>query len=72
MSMSKNMIDSIQKSDAKFLGWQENPKGTPVALYTITAPEHPSFGSTVSENTLREFRLQIPQTPIFQEPLKII
>ncbi len=49
-------------SDAAFLGWQESLSGDIFPLYTITAEEHPSCHSTVSDVTLRKMRLRTPRT----------
>jgi hypothetical protein len=50
-------------ADAKFLGWQKTKSGEVVALYNVTASDHPSCGSTVSERSLHEMNLKIPETP---------
>ncbi len=60
-STSTNQSDS--GSDAEFVGWQKTKSGDSVALYNITASGHPSYGSTVSENSLQRMNLQIPETP---------
>lgn len=62
--MMKEKIRSI--SDAVFLGWQETLSGVAIALYNITALNHPSFGSTVTDRVLRELKLKIPK----REPYK--
>lgn len=54
---------SVRSSDAVFLGWQQTPWGKPMALYNITALGHPSYGSTVLEETLQKFQLQVPRIP---------
>ena len=56
----------VRHPDAVFLGWEKNTE-TPLALYYITAIDHPSFGTTVTEDTLREFNLQIPVIPLSQK-----
>lgn len=48
---------------AIFLGWQETARGNAIPLYTVTVRDHPLFGSTVSDRTLREQHLPIPTTP---------
>ena len=58
------------RSDAKFLGWQKTRAGEPIALFNITAPDHPSFGSTVTEQSLQKMNLQVPEAPPPQEPVK--
>ncbi|TAK57937.1 MAG: hypothetical protein EPO24_09140 [Bacteroidetes bacterium] len=68
--MVNNTNQSLQKSDAVFLGWQKHPNGTLIPLYTIIATDHPSYGSTVSENTLRNFNLQVPQASLPIESVK--
>ena len=57
---------SIRAEDAVFSGWQPNSEGGVFPLYTITASGHTSYGSTVSDKTLRELNLQIPQTSPFK------
>ncbi len=61
--MSEYNNQPASDSDAKFLGWQETKSGEVVALYNITVSGHPSCGSTVSEKSLHEMKLQIPETP---------
>lgn len=51
---------SNTNSDAVFIGWQEMLSGRLVALYNVVARNHPSFGSTVTDSTLRDLNLQIP------------
>ncbi|MHB1049720.1 MAG: hypothetical protein ACYC09_06550 [Bacteroidota bacterium] len=60
---SVRMDQSQSDSDASFFGWQEGYSGESVALYNITAQGHPSFGSTVSEKSLRKLNLRVPNTP---------
>lgn len=50
-------------SDATFLGWQKTRSGKAFALYNVTAANHPSHGSTVTETSLRKLNLQVPGTP---------
>ena len=50
-------------ADAVFVGWQDTPSGSVLALYNVTVKNHPLYLSTVSANTLREQNLQIPPTP---------
>jgi len=57
-------------SDAVFLAWQETPGGEVFALYNIIAKQNPLYGSTVSEKTLQEQKIQIPPTPPPQGELK--
>ena len=49
--------------DAIFMGWERNLEGTRLALFTISAVEHPFYGSIVSERTLSNLNLQIPRIP---------
>ncbi len=74
MPTEKNIPEQINQSgwdsDAKFLGWQETKSGEAVALYNITASGHPSCGSTVSEKSLQQMNLQIPETPPPRSPAK--
>jgi len=65
-NMSEHTNQSDSNSDAKFLGWQKTKSGETVALYNVTASGHPSCGSTVSEKSLQQMNLQIPEIP----PLK--
>ena len=53
--------------DAVFLGWQELIKGSPVALYNVTAAGNPCYGSTVSEETLKKLNIQIPKQQSFND-----
>jgi hypothetical protein len=62
--MSEDAHDCIPASDAKFLGWQQTVSGGRIALYVITAPNHPAHGSTVSERGLHKLDLEIPATPV--------
>jgi hypothetical protein len=55
------------KSDAVFIGWQETSSGDAFPLYNITAENHPLYHSTVSDQTLRNQNLKIPQTPRLQK-----
>jgi len=52
-----------RSEDAVFIGWQKTPSGKVFALYNVTAESHPLHGSTVTEPTLREHNVRIPQTP---------
>ena len=49
--------------DAVFKGWQKTGSGEVFALYNVTASEHPSHGSTVSEKTLHKMNLRAPDPP---------
>jgi len=51
-------------SDAVFLGWQETQSGDLLALYTVTAAGHPSFGSTLTDQGLNKLNLHVPRTPL--------
>jgi len=53
-------------SDAVFIGWQEMHSGGLFALYIITVAGHPSYGSTVSEETLKKLNLRIPRRHSFE------
>lgn len=52
---------NLTNSDAVFLGWQKNHVGDSFALYNITRKDHPSYGSTVSENTIKKLNLKMPE-----------
>ena len=60
-SMIKYKNTSVSGLDAVFLGWQETLSGDVFALYTITVKGHASYGSTVTDRTLRHLNLQIPR-----------
>ena len=62
----ENSIQSFSILDAQFLGWQEALSKGDFALYTISANGHPSYGSTVSEEDLREMNLRVPDAPMFE------
>jgi hypothetical protein len=53
-------------SDAVFIGWQQTLTGSAFALYTVNVPGHLYYGSTVSEKTLNNLKLQIPKQQIFK------
>jgi hypothetical protein len=63
--MNKNLF--VRNPDVVFLGWQEYLSGPPLALYNIIAIGHPLYGSTVSEETLNKFNLQIPKTQPYKK-----
>jgi len=48
---------------AVFLGWQDTAWGDHVPLYNVIVKDHPLFGSTVTDRTLREHHLSVPLTP---------
>ncbi len=52
-----------QSKDAKFLAWQPTQTGEIVALFNIIDRKHPSYGSTVTADTLHNLHLQVPSTP---------
>lgn len=58
--------------DAEFAGWQKTPAGEVFALYTILSENSARCRSTVSEKTLREQKLNTPQTPAPPGDLKQI
>ena len=64
LSLKIQLTSANQTKFAKFLGWQPTPKGEIVALYNIIDQKHPRYGSTVTEDTLRELKLQVPETPL--------
>jgi len=68
--MPDNANQPDKNSDAVFLGWQDILEKKPIALYIITAADHPSYGSSVSEDTLRKFNLQVPPIPPSPEGMK--
>jgi len=60
---SGNSPQGPGNDDAVFTGWQTTRSGESFPLYTITAPHHPSHGSTVTDKSLANLNLKIPQTP---------
>jgi hypothetical protein len=54
---------AFQSKNAEFIGWQKTAQGEIFAIYNIIDRKHPRYGSTVSEHTLRELNLRIPETP---------
>ena len=54
---------ATRNDDAVFKGWQTTRSGESFALYIITAADHPSRGSTVTDKSLLNLNLKIPQTP---------
>jgi hypothetical protein len=67
---SENTNPPGSGSDAEFLGWQKTSSGDAFALYNVTASEHPSFGSTVTEKSLQKMNLKAPDAPLPQGPVK--
>ena len=61
---------SESESDAKFLGWQKTQTGENIPLYNVTAENHPSYGSTVTGNTLNKLNLKTPDVPLSRGPGK--
>jgi hypothetical protein len=57
-----DLPQGFKSEDAVFIGWQSNFDGGAFPLFTIIARGHPSYGSTVSDMTLRALKLKIPQT----------
>jgi hypothetical protein len=57
----KGKKSSVSNSDAIFCGWQKTLSGDNIALYNITAANHPFQGSTVSEKTLNKLNLKMPK-----------
>jgi hypothetical protein len=53
----------VGKPDAKFIGWQRKITGEAFPLFTITVEGHPSFGSTVTVESLKNLNLVPPQVP---------
>lgn len=68
--MSEHTNQASSDSDAEFLGWQKTGWGEVFALYNITAADHPSFGSTVTEKSLQKLDLQVPAAPLPRGPVK--
>jgi hypothetical protein len=61
--MSRQKQTLAFEPDAEFIGWLYPRQAGPIALYNITLKDHPSFGSTVTDKTLRRLNLNIPNTP---------
>jgi hypothetical protein len=59
------------KSDAVFIGWQETSLGDAFPLFNITVKNHPLYQSTVSDQTLRDQNLKIPQTSLPSKNMEI-
>ncbi|MEX1139745.1 MAG: hypothetical protein WEB33_11530 [Bacteroidota bacterium] len=55
--------DGGQGGGVVFLGWQKMRSGEEIALYNVTAEDHPLYGSTVTDRTLREHDLSVPKVP---------
>jgi hypothetical protein len=66
----KSIISRNAKPDAVFIGWQESSSGSAFPLYNISVKNHPLYGSTVSDQTLRNQKLKIPQTPLPQNMME--
>lgn len=63
-----NEADNGRNIDAVFIGWQVLRNGGKIALYNVTAKGHPLHGSTVTDRTLREHNLWVPQSSGQEEP----
>jgi hypothetical protein len=61
--MANRKNQSGFNQDVVFVGWQETFEGTHLALFTVLLEEHPLYGSTVCEPTLRKFQLNVPRIP---------
>ena len=61
--MSTKTNRPVRTSEAEFLGWQKTDLNEIFPLYNIVKAGHPSYGSTVCEETLRGFNLRTPRTP---------
>jgi len=61
---ARTVPQSTRHDDAVFMGWQRMESGELLALYNVTATGHPSLGSTVTDKSLLELNLQVPQTPL--------
>ena len=59
----KKHKSSDQSRDVIFLAWQPIPTGEVIALFNIIDRKHPSYGSTVTADTLHKLKLQVPSTP---------
>jgi phage/plasmid-like protein (TIGR03299 family) len=62
LDMLKHKNPPSYDSDAEFIGWQETLKKGIVPLFNITAANHPSYHSTVCDETLRSMNLRVPAT----------
>ena len=58
---TRSVTQNTGDEDVVFKGWQETGRGSSFPLYTITATDHPSRRSTVSEKTLCKLNLQVPE-----------
>lgn len=52
-----------QSEDVQFLGWQKTVTGDIFPLYNIVKNEDPSYGFTVTEETLYRLHFRVPRTP---------
>jgi phage/plasmid-like protein (TIGR03299 family) len=52
-----------RSQEAAFLGWQRTRSGNIFPLYNIVKKDHPSYLSTVTEDTLNALHLRTPRTP---------
>jgi hypothetical protein len=60
-----------KNQDAMFYGLQETLTGERFALYIISKADHPSYGSSVSENTLKRLNPEIPEQHFPTEGMKV-
>ncbi len=59
--MNTHTDSSGSDSDATFLGWQKTLSGELFPLFNVEVVGHPSYRSTVSEQTLRKLHLRVPR-----------
>lgn len=57
-----NQNNNGQGDGVVFLGWQRTRNGEEIPLYNVTAEDHPLYGSTVTDRTLREHNLPVPRS----------
>jgi hypothetical protein len=59
----ENSKKKPSNSDAVLLGWQATPYGKTRPLFNIMIKNHSLYHSTVTDETLRKYNLQVPQIP---------
>jgi hypothetical protein len=68
LSLKSLLEEAIYRnSDAEFIGYQESRSSQPFALFNIISTKTNRHGSTVTEKTLQQLKLQVPEYPSFSD-----
>ncbi len=68
LSIYRILNETIYKNkDAEFIGYQESRFSEPIALFNVLNIKSNRYQSTVSEKTLKQLNLEIPDYPSFKD-----